>query len=119
MSISDVLEEIEDNRPELKMTPRIFAQIEPLWPKGKNGQPISTVARFAALRKTLLEQLIPIGYVNVAKGIGTVSSVCPGYWIILKSGNQFWRFKMGETRDEFIRNLKRIPEWKEIGQLFL
>ena len=120
MNLSDILGDIEDSGgPSFKLTIRTFTQIEPLWPAGKNGQPVSSVGRFSIIRESLLDELMLIGYVNIANGIGPISSVCPGYWIIVKYHDQFRRIKMGNTRDEFDRNLKRIPEWETAKQLFL
>ena len=119
MSLPEILADIEDNGGStFKLTPKTFVQIEPLWPKGANGKPVTSVARFS-IQKSLLDQLVPIGYVNVANGIGNISSVCPGYWIIVKLDEQLWRIKVGETRSEFDNNLKKIPEWSNIKQLFL
>lgn len=120
MSLDEILSEVEESSTGLRLTPKIFSQIEPLWPKGKNGKPVvSDAVRFSIVRNDLLEKIDPIGYVNVAPGIGSIYSSCPGYWIVLSMDGQYWRLKMGMSREEFERNRKRIPGWDGIRQLFL
>jgi hypothetical protein len=118
LDIAEILEDIEGSNGQIKISPKVFIQIEVFWPKDEHGKPVSDEQMFPIIRKKHLKKMIPIGYVNAANGFAAVAS-CPGYWIIVKDGCRLWKIKMGKTVDEFDKNLEKIKEWKGATQIFL
>ena len=119
LDIADILEDIEGSNEQIKMSPKVFIQIEVFWPKDECGKPVSDERMFHIIRKKHLKKMQPIGYVNVANGFGSLSVSCPGYWIVVKDNTRLWKIKMGSTYDEFSENLSKIKEWSDITQIFL
>ncbi|MFA5037191.1 MAG: hypothetical protein WC479_08460 [Candidatus Izemoplasmatales bacterium] len=119
MDIAEILEDIEESNESVKISPRVFIQIEVFWPKNERGEPVSDEQMFPIIRKKHLKKMQPIGYVNVANGFGSLSVSCPGYWIIVKEDTKLWKIKMGKSYDEFAENLLKMKEWKGITQIFL
>jgi hypothetical protein len=119
LDIAEILEDIEDSSGKIKISPRVFIQIEVFWPKDEHGKPVSDEQMFPILRKKHLKKMQPIGYVNVANGFGSLSTSCPGYWVLVKEDTRLWKIKLGKTYDEFAENLLKMKEWKGITQIFL
>lgn len=119
LDIAAILEDIEGSSGQLKISPRVFVQIEVFWPKDERGKQVSDERMFPILKKKHVKRMIPIGYVNIAKGFGSISATCPGYWIICKEKDMLWRVKMGKNYDEFRENLEKLKEWKDVTQIFL
>ena len=116
----DIYEDVcsSGNEP-LKLTPKIFVQIEVFWPENERGKQISDNSRFSLIKKKYLDAIQPIGYVNITAGFGTIYSSCPGYWVIFKMNKGLWKLKIANDRKEFCINMKRIPDWDSLNQIFL
>lgn len=74
---------------------------------------------YPILKQKYFNKFVVSGYVNISQGLGALSDICPGYWLILKNECQLWKVKIGKDCDEFEKNLKTSPELDGIIQIFI
>lgn len=118
----DVLEGLQVvTGPDQKLNSKVFVQIQSLWPKDKTGTPIKEADEIVKelIESSLIDELQIIGFVYCVRELGSVGQAYPGFWIVTKYEGQLRKILVAKNQESFQKNLKLIPDWENIKQIFL
>jgi len=107
---------------DIKLTSRKFLQINLFTPpnvKGDKSNQSYYRDKIDTIKRSYRDKLAIIGYVHVANGLGKISDVACGYWIIAYYKSKLVKFLLAYDADEFQQIIEDVMEWKSAPQLFI
>jgi hypothetical protein len=121
--VEDIIAEIEDSESlnrGFQLNRKIFSQVQYFHPLDKDGKELVDpvpIIDYLLSNKKILKNIVALGYVFIGGGLGSLSSSCPGYWLLLSYENTYRKFRIGFSEKDFKDNMKKLGI--KVNQVYL